>query len=125
MGEGLRRKQLEQFDDQLNESIEERIGEELLDRIPPVSHTNVDVLAATANVRKGALLFARVDRETESVQFLSGHEVWGSVGFETAMQLGERLESMIFKVLSCQDGVLRLQVVKVDRRQVRPSLDEE
>lgn len=125
MGEGFRRKQLEQFEDQLNESIEEKIGEELLDRIPPVTHTHVDVIATESNIREGALLFAQVDKETRSVQFLSGQEVWGSVGFETAMQLGVRLESTLFKVVSCGEGLLRLQVVTADRRSVRPAHHED
>lgn len=123
MGEGLNRKRLEQFQDQLNESIEEKVGAELLDRVPPVNHKYIDVVSTAASACEGVFLSARLDPETESVQFIRGQEVWGSAGLETAAQLGARIESIVFKVLSCSDGVLRLQVVPADRWSVRPSTD--
>lgn len=120
MGEARDRKREEQFRYQLNQSLEEKVGAELLDRIPPATAIQIEAIAVDGIAQRDDLTIGRVDGDRKIINLYKGNQICGWIRFESFAQLGLVLSSTLFRVLAETDGVLCLQCISADRRAVRP-----
>lgn len=125
MGEGLDRKQVEQFEYQRNSRLQEA-SDSLLARIPPGRTMQIQVVSTGLAMGPGKQLEAKVSEDGSKVQFLAAADaVCGSANLERVAELGVPLESCFFVVMNDEGGVLTMRVCPVDRGAVRPSTEDD
>jgi hypothetical protein len=67
----------------------------------------------------------RVSSDGEWVEFLNGETVCGRVQVDIAQDAGSPLDATYFEVLSDDDDVLKLRAQTLDRRSLRPQVEDE
>jgi hypothetical protein len=120
MSEGRERKQEKQFEVLRNSALKQA-GDDLLSKIPPIQQKRLDVLSTNNILAPGTQVWGRLAEDKNSVEFRAGGTVCGSVDPDMIRELGLRLESCFFEVVSDASGVLTLHVCSIDRKSVQPS----
>lgn len=119
MSEGRERKQEKQFEVLRNNALK-RVGDDLLSKIPPSQRKRLDVLSTNNILVPGTQVWGQLSEDKSSVEFRAGGTVCGSVDPDMISELGVRLESCFFEVVSDTSGVLTLHVCSIDRKSVQP-----
>lgn len=124
MSEGRERHQEQNFEVLRNNALKQAT-DDLLSKIPPKQQRLLDTLSTNSGVMPGTQVLGKLVDGKGVVQFQAGGLVCGTVGPEMIRELGLRLGSCFFEVVSDEASVLTLRVCSVDRASVQPAPEDD
>lgn len=127
MGIGKQRKREEQEETMENRRLQEAAeADTLIGRIAPDTQPLLPA-SSTNQLPPGEnqTVMPRVTPDGKQVEFMHGEIICGTVEIEIAQDLEVPLDATYFEVVSDEDDVLMLRARPVDRRSLRPRVEDE